>query len=47
MLRPALGLYAGLPGARSWRRYLSEEGPRPGATAEVLRRSLRIFRQAA
>jgi tRNA-dihydrouridine synthase A len=47
MLRPALGLYAGFPGARSWRRYLSEEGTRPGATADVLRRSLRVFSRAA
>ena len=47
MLRPALGLYSGFPGARSWRRFLSEEGTRAGATADVLRRSLRIFSRAA
>jgi tRNA-dihydrouridine synthase A len=47
MLRPLHGLYAGLPGARSWRRFLSEQGARPGAGAEVLRTSLRVFQQAA
>ena len=47
MLRPLHGLYAGFPGARSWRRFLSEQGSRPGAGAEVLHESLRVFRQAA
>jgi tRNA-dihydrouridine synthase A len=47
MLRPLHGVYAGLPGARSWRRFLSEQGARPGAGAEVLRTSLRVFQQAA
>jgi tRNA-dihydrouridine synthase A len=47
MLRHIHGLYAGLPGARSWRRFLSEQGTRPGAGAAVLRTSLRAFEQAA
>jgi tRNA-dihydrouridine synthase A len=47
MLRHIHGLYAGFPGARSWRRYLSEQGSRAGAGAEVLRSSLRVFAPAA
>jgi tRNA-dihydrouridine synthase A len=47
MLRHIHGLYSGLPGARSWRRYLSEQGARAGADADVLRASLRVFAQAA
>jgi len=47
MLRHIHGLYAGIPGARSWRRYLSEQGVRPGAGADVLRSSLRVFDCAA
>jgi tRNA-dihydrouridine synthase A len=47
MLRHVHGLYSGFPGARSWRRYLSEQGARRGADAEVLRDSLRVFGRAA
>jgi tRNA-dihydrouridine synthase A len=47
MLRHIQGLYTGLPSARSWRRYLSEQGVQVGAGAEVLRASLRVFAQAA
>jgi len=47
MLRHIHGLYTGLPSARSWRRYLSEQGVQVGAGAEVLRASLRVFAQAA
>ena len=47
MLRHVQGLFAGLPNARSWRRYLTERGHLPGAGAEVLRDSLRLFRSAA
>lgn len=47
LLRPIHGLYCGFPGARSWRRYLSEQGARGDAGAEALRASLRVFRQAA
>ncbi|CTQ50645.1 tRNA dihydrouridine(20/20a) synthase DusA [Jannaschia donghaensis] len=38
--RHMLGLFAGLPGARSWRRTLSEGAARPGAGVEVLRTAL-------
>jgi tRNA-dihydrouridine synthase A len=47
LLRHIHGLYAGIPNARSWRRYLSEQGNRPGAGAEVLRNSLRMLLQPA
>ena len=47
MLRHIHGLYTGFPGARSWRRYLAEQGIRPDAGAEVLRDSLRVFQRAA
>ncbi|HET9693337.1 MAG TPA: tRNA dihydrouridine(20/20a) synthase DusA [Steroidobacteraceae bacterium] len=47
MLRHVHGLYAGLPHARSWRRFLTEQGQRPGASGDVLRRSLEMFRAAA
>ncbi|MEM7295926.1 MAG: tRNA-dihydrouridine synthase, partial [Pseudomonadota bacterium] len=35
--RHMLGLYTGLPGARGWRRALSEGATQPGAGLEVLR----------
>jgi tRNA-dihydrouridine synthase A len=47
LLRHVQGLYAGLPNARSWRRYLTEQGQRGGAGGDVLRDSLRLFRAAA
>jgi tRNA-dihydrouridine synthase A len=47
MLRHIHGLYAGLPNARSWRRFITEQGQRPGATGDVLRESLAMFRRAA
>jgi tRNA-dihydrouridine synthase A len=34
--RHVLGLFSGLPGARAWRRHLSEAPHRPGAGAEVI-----------
>ena len=34
--RHMLGLYAGQPGARAWRRYISEHAHREGAGSEVL-----------
>jgi tRNA-dihydrouridine synthase A len=39
--RPLLGLFQGQPGARAWRRYLSEHTHRPGAGIEVIQESLR------
>lgn len=47
MLRHAHGLYSGLPNARVWRRFLTERAHLPGASGDVLRRSLEMFRQAA
>jgi tRNA-dihydrouridine synthase A len=38
--RHMLGLFQGMPGARHWRRQLSECGPRPGAGIEVVTRAL-------
>ena len=34
--RPMLGLYAGLPGGRKWRRFLSERAHRPDADTQTL-----------
>lgn len=38
--RHVLGLYAGRPGARAWRRVLSELGTRPGAGVDVIERAV-------
>ncbi len=46
MLRHVQGLYAGLPNARSWRRFLSEHAAQGAANADVLLDSLRIVRAA-
>jgi tRNA-dihydrouridine synthase A len=35
-----LGLFNGLPGARRWRRHLSEIAHRPGAGIEVIEEAL-------
>ena len=40
MARHMLGLFHGRPGARAWRRILTEEGVRPGAGLAVLDRAL-------
>ena len=40
LARHMLGLFTGRPGARRWRRVLTEEGVRPGAGLEVLDRAL-------
>lgn len=47
MVRHVLGLYAGLPRVRSWRRFLSEQSALPDARADVLLEALRIVRAAA
>ena len=46
LLRHMLGLYAGQPGARGWRRHLSTEGPK-GRPADVLREGLRLMEGVA
>ncbi len=38
--RHMLGLFAGKPGARAWRRHLSEGATRPGAGPELIERAL-------
>ena len=40
--RHMLGLYAGQPGARAWRRFLSQEVHKAGAGPDVLLESLRF-----
>ena len=42
MTRHMLGLFHGQPGAKSWRRYLSEFGPRKGAGIEVVLEALKF-----
>jgi tRNA-dihydrouridine synthase A len=45
--RHMLGLYAGQPGARAWRRYISEHAHRDGAGSEVLINALNAMPIAA
>jgi tRNA-dihydrouridine synthase A len=40
LVKPMLGLFAGLPGARTWRRILTVEGVRPGADVSVIDHAL-------
>jgi len=47
MTRHMLQLFLGQPGARSWRRYLSEYGPRKGAGLEVIEQALAFVRPDA
>jgi len=45
--RHMLGLFAGQPGARAWRRYLSEHAFREGAGIEVIVAALQAMPVAA
>ena len=45
MTRHILGLFAGCPGARAWRRRLSVEGTRPEASVDVLREAGALVRE--
>ena len=47
MTRHLLGLFAGLPGARAWRRHLATEAPKPGAGLDVVRAALILVREGA
>ena len=47
IIRHMLGVFAGKPGARHWRRVLSEEGHRPSAGLEVIDKALAAMAQAA
>jgi len=40
MMKHTLGLFAGQPGARHWKRVLSEQGHKPGAGLEVVGEAL-------
>jgi tRNA-dihydrouridine synthase A len=40
IVRHMLGAFQGRPGARAWRRILSENAHRPGAGPELVRRAL-------
>ncbi|MET0659863.1 MAG: tRNA dihydrouridine(20/20a) synthase DusA [Steroidobacteraceae bacterium] len=46
LLRPLHGLYAGLPGVRSWRRYLSEQATGVRSGADILQGAMRIVAAA-
>jgi tRNA-dihydrouridine synthase A len=46
MTRHMLGLFHGVPGARSWRRILTVEGVKPGAGVEVIEAGLAALRSA-
>ncbi|MFG5979811.1 tRNA dihydrouridine(20/20a) synthase DusA, partial [Salmonella enterica subsp. enterica serovar Montevideo] len=37
-----LGLFQGIPGARQWRRYLSENAHKAGADVAVLEQALKL-----
>jgi tRNA-dihydrouridine synthase A len=45
--RHVLGLFAGQPGARSWRRYFAEASQRADAGVEVLTRAIDLLRREA
>lgn len=47
LTRPLLGLFRGQPGARHWRRHLSEHAPKRGAGAEVVCEALRLVEENA
>ena len=47
MTRHVLGLFQGIPGARAWRRHLSEHAHRRGAGVEVLEGALRQIPEGA
>ncbi|WP_187433187.1 tRNA-dihydrouridine synthase, partial [Serratia marcescens] len=40
--RHMLGLFQGIPGARQWRRYLSESAHKAGANVDVLEQALQL-----
>jgi tRNA-dihydrouridine synthase A len=47
LIKPMLGLFNGRPGARLFRRHLSEQAPRPDAGIAVLREALNFVRERA
>lgn len=47
LTRHILGLFNGLPGARAWRRHLSQSAHRPGAGPEVIEEALAMVQPTA
>jgi tRNA-dihydrouridine synthase A len=45
MTRHILGLFHGQPGARAWRRHLSEHAPKAGAGIEVVSEALCLMQR--
>ncbi|MFE8148204.1 tRNA dihydrouridine(20/20a) synthase DusA [Brenneria goodwinii] len=45
--RHMLGLFQGIPGARQWRRYLSENANKPGADTRVVEQALALVNHSA
>ena len=45
MIRHIIGLYRGEPGARQWRRYLTEQGHKKNATLDVLYQAEKLVEQ--
>ena len=45
--RHLLGLFAGQPGARAWRRHLSERAHQSGAGIEVLKEAIQCLPKVA
>ena len=45
--RHMMGLFAGLPGARAWRRYLSENAYQDNAGPDVMRKALSAIKAVA
>jgi tRNA-dihydrouridine synthase A len=45
LVKPMLGLFNGRPGARQFRRHLSENAPRDGAGIAVLQQALAMIRR--
>ncbi|MGL4417899.1 MAG: tRNA dihydrouridine(20/20a) synthase DusA, partial [Plesiomonas shigelloides] len=43
--RHMLGIFQGIPGARQWRRHLSENAHKPGAGIPVLEQALAMVRR--
>nr|EIQ9989552.1 tRNA dihydrouridine(20/20a) synthase DusA [Escherichia coli] len=44
--RHILGLFQSIPGARQWRRHLSENAHKPGAGVEVVEAALQFVSQS-
>ncbi len=42
VVRHMLGLFSGQPGARAFRRFISENGPRPGAGSDILTQAIAL-----